>query len=304
MKKPTPEIVTFINLLAGGCIVGIGPILAKIIHLHPICIVLYRIMLPISILFFIKTFNQKRLALPLIKNKNHLLFMSAIGILFSLDLMTFYISLKYTNVASATLLANLSPVLIVIYSSITKRVLSKELLWVFLSLVGLMLLCHHTSHVASNALLGDSIAIISAVFFTGYILLINQLGSQYTSIDIMLWSSISASIFVLAICVIFHINLHITSYHDLFYLLLMSWGAQLIGQTMLTTAIATFPPKLSSLGILIDPVSAAMFAWILLGETLTRLELMGASLILTSIFFAYVFNSTNTISTNEEAVNG
>ncbi len=279
----------FLLLLLGGCIVGMGPILAKVINAPAIAIVLYRMMLPIPVLFLLNQFRAKENNPAVSKySVRKIILMGLIGLLFSLDLITFYISLKYTSVASATLLSNLSPVFIVVGAIIAKRTLSKEIIWPILSMLGLALLCGLQNHVGNNELLGNMIALLAAVFFTGYILLVNKLGSEYNSIDIMLWSSAGGSLFLISICWLFHINLLIGNVTDLIYLFLMAWGTQLIGQTILTAAISNFPPMLSSIGILIDPVAAAIFAWLLLGETLNPAKICGAALILISIYCAYI----------------
>lgn len=290
----------FIFLLAGGCIVGLGPILAKTIQASSICIVLYRIMLPIPILIALKQFSKNNTATVGVSAKNKFV-LFGVGIFFALDLMTFYISLKFTSVAIATLLSNLSPIFLMAWSAIKNKRIGQEIVWPLLAFIGLILLCRLKNSTSLPSLIGDGIALVSAIFFTIYILLINKLGDQHSSTDIMLWSSIGGTLFVLIICMTLNINLHIATQRDLLLLLLMSWGTQLIGQTILTSAISRFPPALSSLGILIDPVAAAFFAWLLLHEKLTFFQMIGAIVILISITFAYRLNSNNII---EDKING
>lgn len=282
----------FALLLMGAIIVGLGPIFAKVINAPAISIVLYRIMLPIPVLILIKLVITNKATE---KAKVHIFrdfsIMMAIGLFFSLDLIAFYISLKFTSVASATLLSTLSPVFLVVYALIIKRKLNKDIIWPLLSVIGLILLCGIKIDFSGQQLLGNAIALLAAVFFTVYILLINKLGTRYNSIDIMLWSSIGGTIFLILLCVLMNIDIKITSIQDLLFIFLMSWGTQLIGQTILTKGIASFPPTLSSLGILIDPVAAAIFAWVLLGESLASYEVIGATFILISIACAYKYNN-------------
>jgi drug/metabolite transporter (DMT)-like permease len=293
----------FVLLLTGGIIVGMGPILAKVINAPAISIVFYRIMLPIPILILLKIFfSDKPPEKDATSFLNDLLLMIVIGIFFSLDLIAFYFSLKFTSIASATLLSNLSPVFLVTYALVMKKELNKEIFWPLLSIIGLILLCGLKINSVRQQLLGNSIALLAAFFFTGYILLINKLGRRYNSVDIMLWSSLGGSIFLIILCVLMKIDMHITTAHDLLFLLLMSLGTQLIGQTILTKGITNFPPSLSSLGILIDPVAAAFFAWILLGESLTNLEIIGACLILISIVFAYKYKNKMSSRDNHQCV--
>ena len=116
------------------------------------------------------------------------------------------------------------------------------------------------------------------------------LGSQYSTVDIMLWSSAGGSILLIILCLITQTNISIGSYHSFVILILMAWGNQLIGQSMLTSAISKLPPAFTSLSILIDPIVATICVWVVLKESLTFLELFVVILILVSILGPHKLN--------------
>lgn len=62
--------------------------------------------------------------------------------------------------------------------------------------------------------------------------------------------------------------------------------AQVIGQSLIAWAMAHLPAVFSSVGLLLQPVMATLFAWLLLGETLGALQFAGAALVLTGIALA------------------
>lgn len=268
-------------MLIGGVLVGAAPALAKMINEPASTIVFYRILMAFPFFFLSNKFERR------IPPAKELLLLIAAGILFALDMSAFYLSLKFTSVATATLLANFSPIYITAYSIFFKKKITQEFFWVLFAVIGLLLLCGVKHGHVHNQFFGDLIALVSAFFFTGHIFLVNRLGTQYSSIDIMFWSSIGAMALLIFLCLSFKINMQILTYHDFLLLILMALGSQAIGQTCLTSSITTFSPAFSSLSILIDPIAAAIFAFLLLGESLNTVEKIGGAIILISIFGAY-----------------
>lgn len=293
------SIKTFLMLIVSGCIVGLGPVIAKSIAAPAAAIVLYRIALPIPMLYVLKKINGQLAGFSETRSWRDKGLMTLIGLFFALDLAAFYISLKYTSVASATLLSNLSPVFLTSYALIRKRRITKEIGWSFISVIGLIFLCGGKNTCTSNDIIGYLTSLAAAGFFSGYILLINKVGRKYSSTDIMLWSSMGASMFLLLICISCNVDIHIKTLDSLLLILLLSFGVQLVGQTMLTKAISIFPPAFSSLGILIDPVAAAFFAWLLLHEPLNISEMVGVVLILAGIFGSYQLQKSKNSELND-----
>ncbi len=62
--------------------------------------------------------------------------------------------------------------------------------------------------------------------------------------------------------------------------------AQVAGQSLIAYAMAHLPATFSSVGLLLQPVMAALYAWILLGEALGWLEIAGGIAVLVGIRIA------------------
>lgn len=300
-KQSEINIKSFVIMILSGCLVGLGPIIAKSILAPAIVIVLYRISLPIPVLYFMSKMQTRGMVAKEPKLWRDKLLMASIGLFFALDLATFYTSLRYTSVAAATLLSNLSPIFITTFSIIRKQRITIEIIWLLMCVIGLVFLCGNKGAYKSNEIFGYMSALAASGFFSGYILLINKLGKKYSSTNIMLWSSTGGAICVLVICFFLNIDIHITSLRSIYYILLLSLGIQMIGQSLLTKAISIFPPAFSSLGVLIDPVAASFFAWIILKEPLSLPEMLGMVFILIGIFGSYQFqkNEGNEICDKE-----
>ena len=62
--------------------------------------------------------------------------------------------------------------------------------------------------------------------------------------------------------------------------------AQVIGQSLIAWAMAHLPGVFSSVGLLLQPVMATLFAWLLIGETVGVLQFAGGALVLAGILLA------------------
>ena len=69
-------------------------------------------------------------------------------------------------------------------------------------------------------------------------------------------------------------------------LLGLAWISHAAGQGLIAYALAHLPAGFSSVGLLFQPVMAALFAWVLLGESLVALQVAGGAVVLAGIYMA------------------
>jgi drug/metabolite transporter (DMT)-like permease len=69
-------------------------------------------------------------------------------------------------------------------------------------------------------------------------------------------------------------------------LLGLAWISHAAGQGLIAYALAHLPAGFSSVGLLFQPVMAALFAWVLLGEPLVALQFAGGAVVLAGIYVA------------------
>ena len=69
-------------------------------------------------------------------------------------------------------------------------------------------------------------------------------------------------------------------------LLGLAWVSHAAGQGLIAYALAHLPAAFSAVGLLFQPVMAAAFAWLLLGEPLVALQVAGGAVVLAAIYLA------------------
>lgn len=70
------------------------------------------------------------------------------------------------------------------------------------------------------------------------------------------------------------------------YLVGLALVAQFFGQGLIASALAHVPATFGSVGLYLQPIAAAGYAWLLLGERLTPLQIAGAAVVLGAIALA------------------
>jgi len=76
------------------------------------------------------------------------------------------------------------------------------------------------------------------------------------------------------------------STHGWLILVGLAMSAQFIGQGLIAYALAALPATFGSIGLYVQPLASAFYAWLLLGERLTVVQLAGAVTVLGAIALA------------------
>jgi drug/metabolite transporter (DMT)-like permease len=219
-------------------------------------------------------------------NPRGLLF--AAGFFFAGDLAVWHWSIVLTSVANATLLANLAPIFVTLAAWLIFRSAPSALFLGGLAtaLIGTVLLIGGDfSHAAQHnkAMWGDVLGVVTAMFYAAYQITVTKLRGTVNTARIMAVTSVVTAAILLPLAWF--------SSETFFPATAAGWGkvlglaliSQVAGQSLIAYAMAHLPPTVSSVGLLLQPVMAGLFAWLLLGETLTAVAIAGALLVLIGI---------------------
>jgi drug/metabolite transporter (DMT)-like permease len=138
-------------------------------------------------------------------------------------------------------------------------------------------------NLSGRALIGDLLGIVTAMFYAGYQLTVTQLRGNMSTARIMAVSSVVTAAFLLPIAWLSGEVFFPATAAGWMKILGLALVAQVAGQSLIAYAMAHLPSTLSSVALLLQPVMATLFAWILLGETLGVVAFVGAALVLIGI---------------------
>ncbi len=210
------------------------------------------------------------------------------GVFLAIDLAAWHLALHMTAVANATLLANLAPLFVTLGSWLLFRAHVSRIFIAGLvtALAGVIILKGGPAAIGDGKLAGDATAIVAAVFYAGYILSIGRLRARFSTIRIMIWSTASAAICMLPLVLVFEADFMPVALFGWAMLLGLALISHASGQGLIIYALAFLPPAFSSLTLLLQPVVAAILAWLLLSESVGLMQAIGGAIVLVGILIA------------------
>ena len=273
-------------LLVGATCIGTSALFVKVSEAGPVSTAFWRVFLALPFLWTWAALTPRDSAAAHNNSRGLLI---AAGFFFAGDLAVWHWSIVLTSVANAVLLANLAPIFVTLAAwwIWRKKPAAMFLAGLAAALTGVMLMVGGDfSLVSDRALLGDALGVVTAMFYAAYQLTVKKLRGSVSTARIMAVSSVVTAAFLLPIAWLSGETFFPVSaigWLKVFGLALIS---QVAGQSLIAYAMAHLPATLSSVGLLLQPVMAGLFAWILLGETLGAVAFVGAALVLVGIRIA------------------
>lgn len=275
-------------LIVGGIAIGTSPILVRLSELGPYATAFWRVALAFLPLFVVRRVQD---AVPADATPSGLydyILLALPGLFIAADLIAWHVALVMTSVANATLLANMAPIFVTLGAWILfgARVTPRFLIGLAAALVGVVVLKGGIGGFVGGQSMGDFIAMLAAVFYAGYILAIGRLRSRFSTLTIMMWSSVVGSILLLPLT--FLMESQVLPYTLVGWLVVIGLGffAHAGGQGLIAYALAYLPASFSSLTLLLQPVVAAILAWIVLSEPLGLMQGVGGVIVIAGILIA------------------
>ncbi len=273
-------------LLAGAAAIATAPLFVKVSETGPVATAFWRIALALPFLWAWAAIAQRGvLAASFAANRRLII---AAGLFFAADLAVWNWSIVLTSVANATLLANLAPIFVTLamWAFLSRPPATMFLAGLAAALAGVAVLLGGDLGLGGRALLGDALGVVTAMFYAAYQLAVTRLRAGVATSTLMAWSGIFMVVPLLAVALATGESILPATLTGWMLLIGLALIAQVAGQSLIAYAMAHLPATFSSVGLLLQPVMAALYAWVLLGETLGWIEVAGGVLVLIGIRFA------------------
>ena len=271
-------------LFLGATCIALSPIFVRLSEAGPTATAFWRVALavpPLWLLLFMQKSQAKRSpSWPLLL---------AAGFAFAGDLAFWHTSIQLTSVANSTLLANLASLFVTLAAWVFLRQRPSRLFLAGLcaALLGVSLLVHTSLRFSPSALVGDALGVVTAMFYAGYILAVKRLRDRgATTLYLMAVTSTVTAILLWPAAVAAGEQFFPATPRGWLVLLGLALLSHAAGQGLIAYALAHLPAAFSSVGLLLQPVVAAVFAWFLLAEPLVALQVAGGLVVLAGIYLA------------------
>jgi drug/metabolite transporter (DMT)-like permease len=269
-------------LLSGALLIGFGPIFVRLIDVGYTAAGFWRVALALPVLWLVWYPRRAPRTAATAGSLRWLLFA---GVFFAIDLALWHQSIRFTSVANSTLLANLCPVFVTAGSVwlFGERVTGGFVAGLVLALTGSALLVASSFSISLQTVMGDALGVGAAVVYTGYLLIVSRERRRSSAAEVMWWSTLTSAALLLPVTLALGEPLWPQSARGWAILVGLALSSQVLGQGLIAWAMAHLPASFSSVSLLVQPVAATLFAWMLLDEGFGALQALGGIVVLAGI---------------------
>ncbi|MDR3419553.1 MAG: DMT family transporter [Nevskia sp.] len=272
------------GVVLGAVLIGLAPIFVRLAEVGPTAAAFWRVLLALPALLVLR-----RLAVPRqpggqqAAGSTRGLWLA--GLAFAGDLAVWHQSIRLTSIANSTLLTNLAPVFLTLtlHFGFGQRHAPRFWLGLSLSLLGALALLAGSLRIGRETVLGDLLGIVTAGFYAAYQLLVSHSRQRFGALDVMLRSSAAAALALLPISLAAGEKLWPPDTHSWLILLGLALISHVGGQGLIAWALAHLPASFSSVTLLVQPIAATVFAWLILGEVFGAQQALGGAIVMAGI---------------------
>jgi drug/metabolite transporter (DMT)-like permease len=214
------------------------------------------------------------------------------GLFFAGDLALWHYSITMTTVANATLLANCAPIVVTLYAFIAyrQRPAPVFVLALLLAGTGASALVGPNFRHGGREFSGDLLGLSTSFFYTAYMISINRAQAGASMLRLIAASTTVTAIALLPVAW----WLSAAQAQAFWPATVHGWLAvgalavisQTLGQGSIGYALTHLPVSLSATTLLLQPLVATFAAWLILGERLGLVQIVGGAVLLAAIWLA------------------
>ena len=279
--RPSPRAFALMVLLVAACVRGLAPILVRLTETGPAAAGFWRFLLALPLLALLAARERGGIGTP---SKWALL----AGLFFALDLSFWHYGIVMTSVANATVLCNLTPVVVTLFGWLVLKERPHRLFLFALALAmggAFAMAAGADGGQGTNPRLGDAFSLSVAVWYSGYFLAVQAARRTAGAMRVTFWATLLGAPLLLIVALALG--------EDIVPASLAGWGACLamgvmhvFGQGGVAWALGRLPASITAVTILVQPVVAGLLGWWVFGETLTPVQALGGVLVLGAVVLA------------------
>ena len=322
MRSPLRKRLAFLGLLVGATGIGFAPILVRLSEVGPSATAFYRLFLALPVLWLWmglesrdkpkkpisdsaeRTLDRNEQGNRLQNDKSRLAESTGVfalaGFFFAADLAFWHWSIRWTTVANSTLITNFAPILVTLGARFIflERITGALLAGLALAILGGTLLVGASLQITADHVIGDFLALITAFFYAAYLLTVKYLRRWFSTPTILTYSGLVSCPLLLGVAMLSRETLISGTIRGWLVLLMLAWVSQVGGQGLITYGMAHLTASFTAVSLLLQPVVAALLAWLILAEKLSWMHAIGGAIILTGIAIASRGNVSESVMPN------
>ena len=212
------------------------------------------------------------------------------GMMLGVDLAFFYIAVKETTVANATVIGACQPVIALIIGPMffKERPRKSDYAWATLAIVGVVIVVLGSSGVPEWSPKGDLAALAALVFFTLYFTASKAAGGKVSSTEYTAGTAVWATIVVVPLTLLVGPDFGPPGRNSWIALVVLALIPGMFGHLLMNFSFTKIPLWLGSTLTLFIPVSATLLAWVFLDEQVVAIQFVGMAVVIASLMAVIV----------------
>ena len=279
----------YLILFIGVVSVSFAAVFIRLADAPPLVIATYRMLIAATVITPFYMIRSRGLPQKLLKWDVLLMLLSAVFLAFHFGL--WITSLEYTSIASSVVLATSHPVFVAVISYFLwqERLNRKAVMGIVVALGGVAIINYGGFALSSDVIFGNMLALLSAAAIGIYLIIGRHLKERIRLLPYLSTVYGGAALILLSVTLIAGYSFVGYSTNTYFMLLLLALVPQLAGHSLLNRAVRLMPATIVSVAILGEPVGAVALGYIIIGEGITVIEVIGSLLTLGGILIVMLY---------------
>lgn len=262
-------------MLGGNLALAFGPVFVRHADVGPVAAGFWRIALAIPFLLILCGVARQ----PVRGIDRKLLgFIALGGLCFAADLASWHVGILQTTLANATLFGNSATLIFPIYGFLIARSWPTrgQGVALLMALVGAGLLMGRSASLSHEQLVGDLLCVLAGILYAGYFVVMARARERLAPLPVLAVSTIASAPPLLIAAWLLGEQIWPESWG---WLIGLALASQVVGQGLMIYAIGRLSALVIGIGLLVQPIVAALAGWAWYDEVPGTLDFVGAVLI-------------------------
>jgi len=207
------------------------------------------------------------------------------GIALGLDVALFFSAVKNTTIVNATVISAPHPVIVglIAWRFFGERIKLRDALLMSAALVAVIVVVTQGADSSGASLRGDLFAVGALFAWAAYFVFSRASREHVTPAEFTIGTAIWTGSINTVLAIAIGQDLSPPSGSDLAWILVLAFGAGVVGHSLMNWSLVRIPLWLGSTFTLLIPVTGSALAWIFLDEPLLAIQVLGIGVVLVAL---------------------
>lgn len=207
------------------------------------------------------------------------------GISLGLDVTLFFTAVKLTNVVNATTIGSLQPLIVAVFAArmFGERIRPKDIAAAVVAIIAVIVIVSESAGTPEWSGAGDLAAVGALLAWSAYFVFSKRSKGVITPSEYTAGTGMWTALICLSAGLVFRQDMSFPSRVDWLPLIALTFGAGILGHSIMNWSLVRVPLWLGSTLTLLIPVIGSLTAWVFLDERLTVVQLVAMVFVIAAL---------------------